>query len=244
MQNPEYDRIANEYARDAELRDDRAAVLVPTARYYCGDLTGKTVLDLACGSGFFTRLLQQWGAKEVTGVDISGEEIALARDQEVVQPLGIQYEVGNVSESLALGEFDLAFAGFLFHYAATTSELVQMAKTVASSLKPGGKLIAFSENPEKPVHAGVQYGVQVEALGPIADGVKIRRTHYENGKALFSFEHHHYEKATYERALQQAGLQDIRWPPFTLSEQAAVNADYWQSYITDFSIRPLLAVKP
>ena len=30
-----------------------------------------TVLDLACGDGFYTRLLKEAGARELTGVDIS-----------------------------------------------------------------------------------------------------------------------------------------------------------------------------
>ena len=242
MQDPEYNRIAKEYARDADLRDDRTTILVPTAKEYCGDLTGKSVLDLACGSGFFTRLLKEWGAKEVVGVDISSEEITMARDQEAVQPLEIRYEVGNVAEPLQLGEFDVIFAGFLFHYAANVEELQQMANTVAGSLKASGALVAFNENPEKPVHDGIQYGVAVEALGPIKDGVKIRRTHYENGKQMFSFEHYHYTKEAYERVLQRAGFQDIRWPDFVIAE-TATNPAAWQLYATDFSIRPLLATK-
>ncbi|MEH1913482.1 class I SAM-dependent methyltransferase [Nostoc sp.] len=38
-----------------------------------GDVAGKSILDLACGEGFFTRLLKQNGAARLVGVDISSE---------------------------------------------------------------------------------------------------------------------------------------------------------------------------
>ena len=40
---------------------------------------GKRVLDVACGEGYGSYLLAQWGAASVTGVDISTEAIANAR---------------------------------------------------------------------------------------------------------------------------------------------------------------------
>lgn len=51
------------------------------ARYYfVRDLCrGKRVLDAACGEGYGSYLLAEWGAAEVVGVDLSGEAIATAR---------------------------------------------------------------------------------------------------------------------------------------------------------------------
>jgi glycosyltransferase involved in cell wall biosynthesis/SAM-dependent methyltransferase len=46
------------------------------ARPFC---TGRRVLDVACGQGFGTKLLVEWGASEVVGVDISEEAIGTAR---------------------------------------------------------------------------------------------------------------------------------------------------------------------
>jgi 2-polyprenyl-3-methyl-5-hydroxy-6-metoxy-1,4-benzoquinol methylase len=45
-----------------------------------GDLRGKTVCDIGCGSGRFVTALAQKGAKHVTGVDVAPEMIRLARD--------------------------------------------------------------------------------------------------------------------------------------------------------------------
>lgn len=50
---------------------------------------GETVLDLACGQGFFSREIAKEGAS-VIGVDISGELIKLARER---VSLGIRFEI-------------------------------------------------------------------------------------------------------------------------------------------------------
>ena len=47
-----------------------------------GDVAGKSVVDLACGEGFYTRRIRQAGAKRVLGVDLSEGMIELARKQE------------------------------------------------------------------------------------------------------------------------------------------------------------------
>ncbi|PHM27277.1 class I SAM-dependent methyltransferase [Xenorhabdus ehlersii] len=44
-----------------------------------GDAQGKSVLDLACGNGYFGRKLRNLGASKVVGIDISEKMIALAR---------------------------------------------------------------------------------------------------------------------------------------------------------------------
>jgi toxoflavin synthase len=60
-----------------------------------GDPTGKKVIDIACGEGFYTRMIRQRGAAKVTGVDLSEKMIGLARASEAQEPLGIDYIVGD-----------------------------------------------------------------------------------------------------------------------------------------------------
>ena len=84
---PEYDAIAAEYQESKHL-SFREHIERYTLFEMLGDIGGKTVLDLACGEGFYTRLLKQAGASEVTGVDISAAMIELAEEQERRRPLG------------------------------------------------------------------------------------------------------------------------------------------------------------
>src|SRR5688572_3218573 len=101
----EYDRIAERY-RDAKLQPWRLHVEVFTFLQVVGDLHGKAVLDLACGEGFYSRILKRRGADRVLGVDLSGRMIELARAAEVREPLGVEYCVGDARDIDATGTFD------------------------------------------------------------------------------------------------------------------------------------------
>lgn len=241
----QYDNIAEQYAQSAEERGDRERILLPSAKHYLGDLQGKKALDLACGSGYFTRLIKEWGAEHVVGVDISEEMIELADQRERQSQQGIEYHVGDVSESRKFGQFDVIFAGFLLHYSASIEQLQRMCKTISLNLQKGGRFVSFNENPCFPVHAGIKYGVAVKASGELRDGIKIERTHYKEGNNEFSFEHYHYEPTTYERALKSSGLSHIEWKHFVCSENAndGLEPDYWRDYLGDFSIQVLLCRK-
>jgi ubiquinone/menaquinone biosynthesis C-methylase UbiE len=235
---PEYDSIASNYSTNAQERSDRTCVLVPSARHYLGDLDGMRVLDLACGSGYFTRLLKNWGAEGVVAVDISKEMVEIAQQEERTTPLGIEYRVGDVAQLGKLGEFDIVFAAFLLHYATTISELEKMCNAISMNLKAGGRFVCFNENPLYPVHKGILYDVDVAANGPISDGSRMTRTHYEHGAPKFSFDHFHYESGTYEAAFRGAGLTNVEWLPFVKASNADLGypKGFWDAYIEDFSI--------
>lgn len=52
---------------------------------------GRSVLELACSDGFFSRLIKSKGAASLIAVDLSPQMIALARAHEAAEPLGIDY---------------------------------------------------------------------------------------------------------------------------------------------------------
>ncbi len=55
-----------------------------------GDIKGHSVLDLACGQGYLSRILARKGAS-VIGVDLSEKMLEIARDSEESEPLGVKY---------------------------------------------------------------------------------------------------------------------------------------------------------
>src|SRR5947209_7801420 len=86
----DYDPIAGQYQR-AKRQPWRGHVEAFTFLGLLGDLSGKSVVDLACGEGHYTRMLPSLGAARVVGVDRSEGMIALARAQEAGHPQGIDY---------------------------------------------------------------------------------------------------------------------------------------------------------
>jgi ubiquinone/menaquinone biosynthesis C-methylase UbiE len=111
------------------------------------DPRGMAVLDVACGEGFYTRMIRQHGAARVTGVDLSSGMIDLARRQESQHQLGIDYIVGDARELSGMEPFDLAVAAYLLNYAHNRDELQAMCDGIARSLREGGRFLTVNCNP-------------------------------------------------------------------------------------------------
>ena len=74
----------------------------PAFLEFVGDLSGKTVLDAGCGEGTNTRIFAGRGAR-ITGADLSGKMLELARAEEAREPLGIRYEHASFTDMAIFG---------------------------------------------------------------------------------------------------------------------------------------------
>src|SRR5215468_2427148 len=108
-----------------------------------GDVRDKTILDVACGSGFYTRLLRRSEAAEVVGVDVSEAMIDVARHREAAEPLGITYHVHDVNSMPKLGDFDLAVSAYLLNHAPDEATLTAMCQRIQGNLAENGTFIHF-----------------------------------------------------------------------------------------------------
>ncbi|MCX2933077.1 class I SAM-dependent methyltransferase [Mycobacterium sp. CVI_P3] len=106
---------------------------------HIGDVQDKKVLDVACGAGDYTRILRRAGADPMVGFDVSEKMIALAREEDAREPLGIEYSVADARVAVAQQDFDLAVAAFLLVYARARDELATMChgRAAASSQAAG-----------------------------------------------------------------------------------------------------------
>jgi 2-polyprenyl-3-methyl-5-hydroxy-6-metoxy-1,4-benzoquinol methylase len=132
----DYESIAEQY-RDSKYAAWRVHIELPSFMRLVGDISGKSVLDLACGEGFYSREFMRQGATRVVGVDSSPAMISLARTAERAEPLGAEYVVADVQELEHGEQFDLVVAAFLLNYAPGPGELRNMCGAVARHLKPG-----------------------------------------------------------------------------------------------------------
>lgn len=125
-----------------ESGDDyyRTAVHGPALFTACGPVEGKTVLDLGCGQGFFTRELARAGAR-VTGVDLSEDLVAIAREHEARAPLGVEYLVlgaATVDRHWPPGSLDVVTGCMSLQDMADAEGTLRAAGTV---LKASGRMI-------------------------------------------------------------------------------------------------------
>ena len=90
----DYDAVAEEYQR-SKLAPWRTYLERYSLLKLLGEVRGKSVLDLACGEGFYSRLIRERGPARVVGVDWSSGMIGLAIAAEKESPLGIEYRIGD-----------------------------------------------------------------------------------------------------------------------------------------------------
>src|SRR5262245_54525784 len=170
----DYNAIAAEYKK-CKQQPWRSYIEHFTLFGLIGDLTGNSVLDLACGEGFYTRFLKKAGAGKTLGVDLSERMIDLARAEESRNPLGIDYLVQDAKMLELPEKVDLVVAAYLLNYAANKEELRAMCQAVARNLKPGCRFITVNNSPvwpTKPV-SYKQYGFDRKSAGDVIEGVPV-----------------------------------------------------------------------
>jgi SAM-dependent methyltransferase len=195
----EYDRFTRQYQLSKRL-PFRIFSEIPDHLALLGDVTGLSVLDLACGDGFYTRRIQKAGAARVVGVDLSEGMIALARQQEAAEPLGITYLVSPVETLGPIGSFEVVSAAFLLNCAPTCSSLSAMARTIAANLEPGGRFV--TTNSHLSDWPGVDYrpyGMDSDATAPLADGALYHITFLlDDDQDRFTIENFAHSRSAYE----------------------------------------------
>ena len=124
-------------------------VILPNLLRIVDPKPGQKILDIACGQGYFSRILQRNGA-QVTGCDISAELIDIAKRN---SPADISYFVSpaekitdKVVNSLSMSEqkFDVA----IIILAIQNIEDIKAAFSESSKLlKSGGRLVIVMNHP-------------------------------------------------------------------------------------------------
>ncbi|MCC5794265.1 MAG: methyltransferase domain-containing protein [Chromatiales bacterium] len=232
MAAAQYDSIAEAYeaTRSSPLRRHVEGF---TLRRLLGDVRGRSVLDLGCGSGIWARELRASGATRVVGVDESPAMLDQARRGG--QDPGIEYHLGRAQEISGLGRFDLVLGAYLLHYADDSDDLHQLCRAIAAHLRPDGRFVGLNENPDQAARACHAYpaaGFSKYVELPRRDGSEITYQMLAAGR-LFSFDVRHFARLTYERALRDAGFMRIEWvglalDPAGLAERPAA---YWREYL-------------
>jgi ubiquinone/menaquinone biosynthesis C-methylase UbiE len=105
-----------------------------------GDVRGKTILDLGCGSGFLSVLLAKRGATRVIGIDVSEEQLEIARFRARASGLNnddpaLEFQAVSADRlDFADQTFDAVVGAFVLHHL----DLPKTAKEIYRVLKPNG----------------------------------------------------------------------------------------------------------
>jgi demethylmenaquinone methyltransferase/2-methoxy-6-polyprenyl-1,4-benzoquinol methylase len=130
----EYDRV---YAKPERQEDLRAIERWLPARF-----EGRRVLELACGTGWWTRVIAP-AAAHVVAVDAAPETLAIARER--VAGLRVELVVGDAYDPpRAAPPYDAAFAGFWLSHV-PRARLDAFLRALHAVLQPGSTIV-FLDN--------------------------------------------------------------------------------------------------
>ncbi len=228
-----YDPIVEQYKRSKQ-QPWRTHIEAYSLLNLIGAPTGLHVLDMACGEGFYTRLVRQQGAGKVTGVDLSEGMIDLARKQELQHRLGIDYIVGDARDLDLHEKCDVVMAAYLLNYATDRAALQAMCNGIARCLKPGGRFVTVNGSaslhfPSAPSYR--KYGFETKVVAAWQEGTPITWKFFlEDG--TFEIENYHLDRAIHEEAFRAAGFRDVHWHEPELS--AAGEAEFGRPFWADF----------
>ena len=232
----QYNLIADQYDISFQLAPFRLYVEAYSAFQLLGDLTGKSVLDIATGTGFYARELRRRGATRVVGVDIAEQMVQIAQGAEQQEPLGITYYIQDITQFKADEPFDIALAVYLLHYAPTREALVAMCKSISANLKSGGRFVTYILNPDSDRTPGyyTEYGLNIHFGDTPSDGEPAPFSVSLGGMTMPEVMAYRWDKTTVDSALTGAGFTNIRWVQPTLSKAGIEQQglDYYKVYMT------------
>jgi 2-polyprenyl-3-methyl-5-hydroxy-6-metoxy-1,4-benzoquinol methylase len=111
------------------------------------------IVDVACGPGWLLRFFVRRGYRDVHGVDVSAEQVELARHH------AAQVEVGDLVTFLRARprHFDLLTGlDIVEHF--TKDEVLDFLDACHGALRPGGRIVLQTPNGQSPFAGAVRYG--------------------------------------------------------------------------------------
>jgi ubiquinone/menaquinone biosynthesis C-methylase UbiE len=151
---------------------------------------GMQVLELGCGTGYFTRNLASTGAS-ITAVDISPDLLQIARQE--CRASNVSFQIQNAYDlTFRSGSFDTVVGSSVLHHLEVDAALAQIYRV----LRPAGT-VRFTEpnmlNPQIAIQKNVRW-------------IKQRLGDSPSETAFFRW--------PLRRRLEQAGFREVRIRPF------------------------------
>jgi len=158
----EYDAVYNKPERQSDLR--KIEQWLPSV------LRGRRILEIACGTGYWTRFLAP-EASSIVAIDSSEETLRIARER--VATGKVSFAVGDAyAPRRQDGPFDAAFAGFWFSHV-PKERLVEFLAELHAALEPGAKVVfldnLFVQGSSSPISECDEHGNTYQTRS-LADG--------------------------------------------------------------------------
>lgn len=228
----EYEAVADAYQESMRL-PFRDAIEQHTLMATLGDVAGAKALDMACGDGYYTRLLKRAGAAEATGIDVSAEMVRRAEELEKRDPLGCVYRQSEVAEFEPPEPADVIVAMYSLGYCRTAEQLRRFCRSCHDALRPGGRFVGVNDNLRNTPPSTAswkKYGLERTCAEPPSEGDVVHWTITNPDGQRFDLQNFYLTRETYEHAFRAAGFGEFRWvdPMLALSERGN---PFWDDFL-------------
>lgn len=140
-----WDRMAEAYEEFTSGDQSYSyAIEWPCIKEMLPALTGKRIIDLGCGTGRFTFLLEGEKPAEILGVDLSDNMLQLAKKKAIKNGSAARFIKADASNAFTDEKFDLVFSSTLTHY---VPDLDAFFINVSRMLLPEGQCVFSVMNP-------------------------------------------------------------------------------------------------
>lgn len=159
-----------------------------------GDVKNKTILDLGCGIGEFTKYFADNGAKRVTGIDVSKRVLDYAVEYNNAE--NIEYLNKDIVDLSSVDEkFDIVFSDIVFNYIEDFNKLMH---DISNLLNDNGVVIFSQIHPISTASLSIESTWTKDENGNLKflldnySNVSVRKRKYFDG--MFNFYHRRFEE--------------------------------------------------
>jgi SAM-dependent methyltransferase len=221
-------------------KPDKLYSILPTVlglakQSLCRPIDQSEIIDVGCGTGFFTLALAKLGFNRVIGLDTS---LPVIKEARATCPARYQQHVSYYWQKKlspnrrnpSATKVDLVIVPFVLNYAENVIELQAWLDTYLNWLRPGGYLIGVVDLPEN--KDLTIYGARKILHGSAEDGAKITNKLYQvNGQLICSLRGNYYKLETISNLVESFGK--VQWHKPTISQEGLnkFGADFWRGYL-------------